>query len=241
MDIKKRRDLAAFLFSGLLLSSLILFFLTIIFAMTSVYDPVMINLAVAAYIFLFFLFSSIANLLFRLYMLVAKEERLNFYEIGGAALIATCLFIMNSWYGPYPGWVFKSLHYPLDPIVITPGPTRSNWDLLSYSENAINRQDWEAAYRLLEDGLVHTDETLRVNSHELLVRHPKILDGAKESFSEQSIRKTLTVHADSANELEEKRLAIYKTVATPADYADAERNFLRVFSEEKSGGVYLSD
>jgi len=52
--------------------------------------------------------------------------------------------------------------------------TRSyEWEYLIYAEKAISRQDWEAAYRLLEDGLNHSEKPLRAKSHKLLEQHPK--------------------------------------------------------------------
>jgi len=57
------------------------------------------------------------------------------------------------------------------------------------------------------------------------------MGGAKESFSEQSFRETLSSHGDSAYVLGKLRLSIYKTVASPDAYEDAMQNFVRVFSE----------
>ena len=108
-------------------------------------------------------------------------------------------------------------------------PKSNRWDFLVYSEKAINRQDWEAAYRLLEDGLVSSDHGIKYQSHQVLNRHPELMDGAKASFSEASLRETQSRHGDAAFNLEEKRLAIYKTVATQSAYAEAEENFSRVF------------
>jgi len=105
----------------------------------------------------------------------------------------------------------------------------SRWDFLIYSEEAINRQDWEAAYRLLEDGLVSTDDAIKYQSHQVLNRNPELMNGAKESFSEESLKETLFKHGDAAFKLEEQRLEIYKTVASQPAYSDAEQNFARVF------------
>ena len=108
-------------------------------------------------------------------------------------------------------------------------PQSSRWDFLVNSEKAINRQDWEAAYRLLEDGLVSSDHGIKYQSHQVLNRHPELMDGAKASFSEESLRETQSTHGDAAFNLEEKRLAIYKTVATQSAYTEAEQNISRVF------------
>ena len=111
----------------------------------------------------------------------------------------------------------------------------SRWDFLINSEKAINRQDWEAAYRLLEDGLGSSDDAIKYQSHQVLNRHPEIMVGAKESFSEESLNETLLKHGDAAFKLEEQRLAIYKTVATQSAYADAENIFTRVFHGKNNG------
>jgi hypothetical protein len=121
----------------------------------------------------------------------------------------------------------------------SPGASRgksqsSRWDFLVNSEKAIKRQDWEAAYRLLEDGLTSSDDVIKYQSHQVLKRYPEIMEGAKESFTEASFRETQTKHGDAAYMIEEERLAIYRTVATQAAYADAEKNYSRVFSKENS-------
>jgi hypothetical protein len=117
----------------------------------------------------------------------------------------------------------------------------SRWDFLVYSEKAIKRQDWEAAYRLLEDGLVSSDDVINYQSHQVLKRYPELMDGAKESFSEQSFRETLSKHGDAAFKLEEQRLAIYRTVASLPAYADAEQNFTRVFYKPRNDGTSFSE
>ncbi|MDB4409853.1 hypothetical protein N9235_03495 [Gammaproteobacteria bacterium] len=120
-------------------------------------------------------------------------------------------------------------------------PQSSRWDFLIYSEKAIKRQDWEAAYRWLEDGLVSADDEIKYQSHEVLNRYPEIMEGAKESFTEKSFKETLSKHGDAAFKLEEQRLAIYRTVASPLDYADAEQNFARVFSEQNNDDKNINE
>jgi hypothetical protein len=124
----------------------------------------------------------------------------------------------------------------------SPALTKSSRrDLLDYSEDAIKRQDWEAAYRLLEDGLVSSDAVIKSKSHQLLKQYPEIMNGAKESFSELSFRETQSSHGDAAFKLEEQRLAIYRTVASQQDYADAEQNFARVFLEKNNDDKNMTE
>jgi hypothetical protein len=131
-------------------------------------------------------------------------------------------------------WIIDKTLVEKSPRVSTEQSQSSRWDFLIYAENAIKRQDWEAAYRLLEDGLISSDEVIKHQSHQVLKRYPEIMDGAKESFTEESFRETVTKHGDSAYKIEDERMAIYRTVATPAAYADAEKSFSRVFSKENS-------
>ena len=65
--------------------------------------------------------------------------------------------------------------------------------------------------------------------------------GAKESFSEQSMNETLATLGDAAFNLEKKRLSIYKTVARPDAYEEAEQNFQRVFSKQQRNSEVLPE
>jgi len=94
------------------------------------------------------------------------------------------------------------------------------------AEIAISQQNWETAYRFLEDGFVSKNPEAKARSILLASQHPNILSAGFTTFSTESISKTLTEHGKNAGlSHERQRLAMYKVVAKPSDYEVARANF----------------
>lgn len=107
---------------------------------------------------------------------------------------------------------------------------RAALENLEHAKSAYKRGDMEASYRLLEDGLIYEKDEIRSQYLEYLEKHPEILRSAQKTFSIESFEKTISNHGrKKAKEIEEKRLQIYKTVATDARYFNALDNYHLVF------------
>lgn len=105
-------------------------------------------------------------------------------------------------------------------------PAQSPRDYLAYAHSAINRQDWEAAYRLMEDALVSNDNSLRNEANELVRKYPEIPVAARKSFDVEHLEKTYSLHGERAFEIETDRLSVYQhSIATPQEYAQAVEHF----------------
>ncbi|WP_374438435.1 hypothetical protein [Inhella sp.] len=92
-------------------------------------------------------------------------------------------------------------------------------------ESAISRQDWDAAYRFLEDGFVSKNEADKAQSLALVNRHQHILMAGLKTFSKENLLKTISEHGNEAGlRYERERLAMFKVVASPADYLRAKEN-----------------
>jgi hypothetical protein len=115
------------------------------------------------------------------------------------------------------------------PKAVTVPDTRT---YLGYSVEAIARNDWEAAYRLMEDALVAEDPALRQEANDLVEKYPQIRDAAFTSFSKASLENTYSSHGERAWSIEEKRLLLYqRTLATPEQARQAWFNFKEVYAE----------
>jgi hypothetical protein len=109
-------------------------------------------------------------------------------------------------------------------------PGRSPRDYLDYANSAVDRKDWEAAYRLMEDALVSDDFELRAEANDLVSKYPQIVDAARESFSVEKLEETYRLHGERAFEIERERLSVYKrSLATPQDYEQAIEHFHAVY------------
>lgn len=99
---------------------------------------------------------------------------------------------------------------------------------LSYLERAtaaITRQDWEVAYRFLEDGFLSSQPEIREQAIALAYQYPKIVTFGAQTFSPESISKTLSAHGTERGiDLERRRLAMFKVVATETAYETAKVN-----------------
>ncbi len=113
---------------------------------------------------------------------------------------------------------------------------------LRASHDAIERKDWQAAYRLIEDSLGSSDADLHKAAMSLVDQYPQIREAAFETFSKESLEHTLLIHGEGAKSIEKDRLSIYqRTIATPEQYATALNNYQIVYghligvSENQSG------
>lgn len=88
--------------------------------------------------------------------------------------------------------------------------------------------DPESIYRLLESGLGSEHDEVRNQYKQFIHHHPEILDGAKDTFTPESLRKCKLKHGDNASEIENRRLTIYKSVADDNDYLEARHNYIKV-------------
>lgn len=100
--------------------------------------------------------------------------------------------------------------------------------LRSYLERAdiaIARQEWEIAYRFLEDGFIVSQPELRARAIGTVREHPEVVTAGFITFSRDSLSKTLSDHGeDRGVDLERKRLAMFRAVATSNAYEIAKAN-----------------
>jgi hypothetical protein len=102
----------------------------------------------------------------------------------------------------------------------------SSAEYLAHSHTAIERQDWDAAYRLMEDALVSSEDGQRNEAYALVDEYPQIRDAARQSFSVKSLEETYRKHGERAFEIEANRLSVYQhSIATPKDYEEAIKHF----------------
>jgi len=99
---------------------------------------------------------------------------------------------------------------------------------LSYLDNAdaaIARQDWEVAYRFIEDGLISSQPEVKARALSDVRQHPQILQAASRTFSKESIAKTLSDHGEERGlDIEKHRAEMYRVVATTSEYELARSN-----------------
>ena len=119
----------------------------------------------------------------------------------------------------------------LEPI---PEERRASEELrfLRYALDALLlRDDPESAYRLIEDGLISEHEEVRDRFRQFIEQNPKLYEGARRSFRLESLKESIRMYGEDARELENRRLSIYKTVASVEDYSEARQSFVKVFGE----------
>ncbi len=105
----------------------------------------------------------------------------------------------------------------------TKAPTAALY--IKNSEAAISRQDWDAAYRFLEDGFVSKNEIDKAQALALVNRYQTILVAGLRTFSKENLLKAVSDHGEKAGlRYERERLAMFKVVAAPADYLRAKEN-----------------
>lgn len=99
---------------------------------------------------------------------------------------------------------------------------------VSYLERAgaaIAQQEWEVAYRFLEDGFLSSQPDVRDKALAMAHQYPQILAAGTRTFSPENISKTLSAHGpDRGVDLERRRLEMFKVVATAAAYEMAKSN-----------------
>lgn len=105
------------------------------------------------------------------------------------------------------------------------------------ASEAINRHDWEAGYRALEDCLHSRNAKVREFCLYQINTHSELKEAAKETFSESALRKSKALHGDSALEIERKRYAIYEGMATQEELASASINMHKIFPDYQ----YITD
>ena len=102
---------------------------------------------------------------------------------------------------------------------------------LKYTQDALSRDDPESAYRLIEDGLISEYEEVRDIYRQFIEHNPILYEGARRSFRFESLKESIRMYGEDASELENRRLSIYKTVASVEDYSEARQSFVKVFGE----------
>jgi hypothetical protein len=115
---------------------------------------------------------------------------------------------------------------------------------LDYAYDAIGRQDWQAAYRLMEDALADDGSDQQIRARALVERYPQIREAAQQTFSADRLKETARLNADLAWSIEKDRLEIYRrTIATPERYEWACGNYRAVFGARfaKEGGRPAAD
>ena len=106
----------------------------------------------------------------------------------------------------------------------------SKLGLLDYAEYVISRDgDMTATYRLLEEGVTSEYSEVQEKYRLFVAQNPEILEGARSTFTPESFKESIIQNGKNANEIENRRLLIYKTVAPSEDYLKARQNFESVF------------
>lgn len=99
----------------------------------------------------------------------------------------------------------------------------NNMDL---AEEAISRQEWETAYRFLEDGFVDVLPDVKAKALNTLGKYPQLLTAGANTFSRENISETLIVTGQSYGEdIVLNRLERFKVVASQEAYQIAKSNF----------------
>jgi hypothetical protein len=104
-----------------------------------------------------------------------------------------------------------------------PRPTAISY--LARADAAIAQQDWEVAYRLLEDEFFSSQSGIRDRAIAMARQYPQVIAVGALTFSRESIYKTISAHGpEQGVDLESRRLEMFKVVATPDAYETAKSN-----------------
>lgn len=99
---------------------------------------------------------------------------------------------------------------------------------ISYFENAylaINRQDWEVAYRFIEDKFVSQNEFERERAFSIIKSYPEIIEAGIKTFNPENIKNTINSYGESRGiDLERKRLNMLKEIVSIEIYINAKSN-----------------
>ena len=112
----------------------------------------------------------------------------------------------------------------------------ADWQQFGYANDAINREDWDAGYRLLEDFVASEDEMLKLRTLQLLEDHPELLDAALGTFSKEALEESRKTYGADAIAIEKERLEEYRKVARPEAYSRARDNFFNVYLYPEARG-----
>jgi len=115
--------------------------------------------------------------------------------------------------------------------------TEAESSALTHASEAINRQNWEATYRHLEDCIEAQNNEVRERCRYLLQSDPGIIVAAKQTFSEAALQESKNMYGDAALNIEQQRFAIYESITTKDNIAWASRNMLSIFR----GYQHISD
>jgi hypothetical protein len=108
-----------------------------------------------------------------------------------------------------------------------------DWQQFRDADAAILQGDWDTGYRLLEDFVLSDDETFRLQTYELLQKHPELLDAGLNTFSKEALEESRRTYGAKAIAIEKERLAEFEKVAKPEAYFRARDNFFDVYPEAR--------
>ena len=116
---------------------------------------------------------------------------------------------------------------------------------MEQAEAAIARQDWEVAYRFLEDGFLSSQPDIRERALALAHNHSSIVASGAQTFLPERIAKTISAHGfERGVDLEQRRLVMFKLVASQDAYAIAKSNVdaaAAAFDIERSKRQHIAD
>jgi hypothetical protein len=102
--------------------------------------------------------------------------------------------------------------------------------VLEYATYAVSRNgDMDRTYRLLEQGIVSEFGEVRDTVRQFIKENPVILDGARHSFTKESLEESIAKYGDRAKKIESDRLDVYKIISSSDDYFQARKNYESVF------------
>jgi len=101
-----------------------------------------------------------------------------------------------------------------------------------HAQEAIEREDWAAAYRHLEHNLNESDPEVKESALTLVEQHPLIADAARDFFSFEGLSRYKQGNPDDFL-WAKTRLDIYQSsIANPQESLRAKENFEQVYVEE---------
>ena len=102
--------------------------------------------------------------------------------------------------------------------------------ILEYAKYTISRNgDMDKTYRLLEQVINSRHAVVRKSVKQFIKNNTMILEGARHSFTIESLEESIAKYGDSAKKIESDRLDVYKTIAPSDDYSQARKNYESVF------------
>src|ERR1700690_3729191 len=101
-----------------------------------------------------------------------------------------------------------------------------NRDAFSSANDAIRKQDWVTAYRMIELELISSNPRNRQGALALVEQYPEIRMGARQAFSIEALTASYKLYGNMALTAEKHRLDYYqRSIATPEEYEQAAKNF----------------